>query len=403
MPTIAKRRPLASIRAVNGFQRKSTGVVILGSTGSIGLSTLAVLEHLPEFRVVGLAAHRDIDVLERQARALSPKFVAVHDEAAARELRRRMGGRIEVLAGPDGVVEAAGRPEAGVVVSAIVGSAGLRPTFEAVRLGKRVALANKETLVIGGELITAEMKRSGATLLPVDSEHSAIFQCLEGQAASSVRRVVLTASGGPFRTRRDLSRVTVRQALKHPTWRMGRKITIDSATLMNKGLEIIEARWLFDLPVDRIDVMIHPQSIVHSLVEFVDGSVLAQLGLPDMRLPIQYALTHPRRAVSGRPRLDLTKVAALTFEPPDEARFPAMGLARLAARAGGTAPVVLNAANEVAVEAFLAGRIAFTAIARVISRTLRALPVRPLTSLIDIEAWDREARIVAQAAAGARA
>jgi 1-deoxy-D-xylulose-5-phosphate reductoisomerase len=319
----------------------------------------------------------------------------VHDEAAARELRRRLNGRVEVLSGPQGVVEAAGRPEGQVIVSAIVGSAGLRPTFEAVRRGKRVALANKETLVVGGELITAEMKRSGATLLPVDSEHSAIFQCLEGRPAASVHRIILTASGGPFRTRKNLSRVTVREALRHPTWRMGRKITIDSATLMNKGLEIIEARWLFDLPVDRIDVMIHPQSIVHSLVEFVDGSVLAQLGLPDMELPIQYALTHPRRAALPRPRLDLARVGALTFAPPDTRRFPAMALACDAARAGGTAPVVLNAANEVAVEAFLAGRIGFTDIPRIIGRALKALPARRLEGLEDVVASDREARAVA--------
>ncbi len=370
-------------------------VTILGSTGSIGRSTIEVIRRLPGFSVVGLAAHRDIDRLERQIRQVHPKFVAVCDAAAAKELRRRVGRGVEILPGRAGVVEAAGRPEAGIVVSALVGSAGLAPTFEAVRRGKRVALANKETLVVGGDLVTREAARTGAEIVPVDSEHSAIFQCLHGRSAGLVRRLVLTGSGGPFRTRRSLVHVTVRQALKHPTWSMGKKVTIDSATLMNKGLEIIEAHWLFGLAVDAIDVLIHPQSIVHSLVEFVDGSVLAQLGLPDMRLPIQVALTWPERAAVARERLNLAKVGTLTFEPPDEARFPCLAHARTAVKAGGAAPIVLNAANEVAVEAFLAGRIPFRCIPAVIGGALANLRPKAPRSVGEVLEVDREARVVA--------
>jgi len=375
--------------------RSPRTVTILGSTGSIGRSTIEVIRRLPGFRIVGLAAHRDVVALERQIREVRPKFAAVCDEAAARDLKRRVGRRVEVLAGPRGVVEAAGRPEAGIVVSGMVGSAGLAPTFEAVRRGKRVALANKETLVVGGELVTREAARTGAELVPVDSEHSAIFQCLAGRGAAAVRRLVLTGSGGPFRTRRSLKGVTVRQALRHPTWSMGKKVTIDSATLMNKGLEIIEAHWLFGLAVDSIDVLIHPQSIVHSLVEFVDGSVLAQLGIPDMRLPIQVALTWPERAAVARERLDLSRTGTLTFEPPDERRFPCLAHARAAVKAGGAAPIVLNAANEVAVEAFLSGRIPFRAIPAVIGGALSTLRPRKPGSVEGILEIDREARVVA--------
>ncbi len=394
--TTLTRKPLPVARTASTNGHAPGGrVVILGSTGSIGQSTLEVLRGLPAFRVVGLAARRDIVTLERQVRACNPQFVAVEDEAAARTLKRRLNGRVEVLAGAAGVVEAAGRDGVDTVVSAMVGSAGLAPTFAAVRRGRRVALANKETLVVGGEIVTREAARSGARLLPVDSEHSAIFQCLEGHPRAGVRRVVLTASGGPFRTRKALDRVTVAEALNHPTWRMGKKVTIDSATLMNKGLEIIEARWLFGLPVEAIDVLIHPQSIVHSLVEFVDGSLLAQLGRPDMKLPIQYALTWPGRAAVARPRLDLAAGPALTFEPPDESRFPCLVHARAAARAGGAAPVVLNAANEVAVEAFLRRRLPFLGIAALIGDTLAALrPARP-NSVAEVTAVDREARAIA--------
>ncbi len=368
---------------------------MLGSTGSIGRSTLDVLRRLPAYRVVGLSAHRDIRTLERQIRAVRPKVVAVADEAAARDLKRRVRGACRVLSGPEGLVELAGHPGAGTVVSAIVGSAGLAPTLEAARCGKRIALANKESLVVGGALITAAAKRSGAVLLPVDSEHSAIFQCLAGRTAQPVKRILLTASGGPFRGVKSLDRVTVAQALRHPTWRMGRKITIDSATLMNKGLEILEATWLFNLPIRAIQVVVHPQSIVHSLVEFVDGSVLAQMGWPDMRLPIQIALTWPGRAPSGAPALDLARAGALTFEAPDEKRFRCLAHARAAGEAGGAAPVVLNAANEVAVEAFLGRRIGFTGIAAVIGATLAAFRPRAPRTLSDILAVDREARAVA--------
>ncbi len=367
--------------------------MILGSTGSIGRNAIDVIRRLPGFSVAGLAAGRDAASLERQARALKPRFVALHDRAAATALRRALAGlRIEVLEGPEGVAEAAERPEGDIVVSAMVGSAGLAPTWAAVKAGKRVALANKETLVVGGDLITREAARTGASLIPVDSEHSAIFQCLAGRGAEGVRRIVLTGSGGPFRTRRSLARVTVREALRHPTWRMGPKITIDSATLMNKGLEVIEARWLFGMPPDRIGVVIHPQSIVHSLVEFVDGSVLAQLGLPDMRLPIQYALTHPVRNAAPWPRLDLAAVGNLTFEPPDHRRFPCLGLCAEAARRGGAAPVALNAANEVAVAAFLAGRIGFMDIPRVIARSLARASGARLESVGQVLDADREAR-----------
>jgi len=384
--------PVSTDRQV---RRPGRRVAILGSTGSIGRSAIEVIRSLPGYSIVGLAAHRDIDRLERQVGEVHPRYVAVCDEAAAREFRRRVGRRVEVLHGPAGVVEAAGRAEADTVVSGMVGSAGLAPTFEAVRKGKRVALANKETLVVGGELITREAARTGAQLVPVDSEHSAIFQCLAGQPRGAVRRIMLTGSGGPFRTRRSLRGVTVRQALKHPTWSMGRKVTIDSATLMNKGLEIIEARWLFGVPVDSIDVLIHPQSIVHSLVEFVDGSVLAQLGIPDMKLPIQFALTWPDRAPVARERLDLARIGSLSFEPPDGRRFPCLAHARAAAKAGGAAPIVLNAANEVAVEAFLAGRIPFHAIPAVIGKALAKFRPRSPGNVAGVLEVDREARVVA--------
>lgn len=381
--------------ASNGSRPAGGGIVILGSTGSIGRSTLDVLERLPAYRVVGLGAHRDIATLERQVRAWKPKVVAVADEDAARSLKARLNGSCRVLSGPEGLVELAALPSAGTVVSAIVGSAGLAPTLEAAKRGKRIALANKESLVVGGALITAAAAKSGAALLPVDSEHSAIFQCLAGRPAQPVKRILLTASGGPFRRVKSLARVTVAQALKHPTWRMGRKITIDSATLMNKGLEILEARWLFNLPVSAIDVVIHPQSIVHSLVEFVDGSVLAQMGWPDMKLPIQVALTWPGRSASGAPSLDLARAGALTFEAPDEARFRCLAHARAAGTAGGAAPVVLNAANEVAVAAFLARKIGFESIAAVIGATLASFRPREPKSLPAILDVDREARAVA--------
>jgi 1-deoxy-D-xylulose-5-phosphate reductoisomerase len=392
---VAKSEIITQVKKFKPRTGAGKHVVILGSTGSIGRSAIDVIRRLPGFKIVGLTARSDVIEMERQARALAPKFVAMRDESAARELRSRLSRRTEVLAGSSGVAEAAAREEGDIVLSAIVGSAGLVPTFEAVRLGKRIALANKETLVAGGALIVREMKKSGAVILPVDSEHSAIFQCLEGQDRAGIRRLIITGSGGPFRTLRSLKKVTVRQALRHPTWRMGRKITIDSATLMNKGLEIIEAHWLFGLPVSAIDVLIHPQSIVHSMVEFVDGAVLAQMGLPDMKLPIQYALTWPKRAPAGRPRLDLAERSVLTFEPPDPVRFPCLSHARAAAEAGGSAPAVLSAANEVAVQGFLDGLIGFDGISRIIGETLETVKHGRPDSVEEVLEIDRAARAAA--------
>ena len=374
---------------------KEKRLVILGSTGSIGKSTIDVIGRIPGFRVVGLAASRNVSEMLRQVRRLRPKFVAMEDPESANRLKKKLGRKVEVLEGPDGVAELAGRDGVDVVVSAIVGSAGLRPTFEAVKRGRTIALANKETLVAGGELISRAAKQSGARLLPVDSEHSAIFQCIDGRDPAGIHRILLTGSGGPFRGRKSLKGVTVREALRHPTWNMGKKVTIDSATLMNKGLEVIEARWLFGVPAERIEVVIHPQSIIHSLVEFKDGSVMAQMGLPDMRLPILYALTWPDHVFAGLPRLNLAKSVPLTFESPDQGRFPCIRLARYAASRGGSAPVVLNASNEVAVQAFLEGRIPFTAIPEIIRASLGVHRVEHPSEVERILEIDREARSTA--------
>ncbi len=372
-------------------------LAILGSTGSIGQSALAVVaEHPQEFQVVGLAAGKNVGVLAAQIREFRPAWVSVQDEAAARELRETLGGfpRLEILTGREGAMAVASAPEADLVVSAMVGAVGLEPTLAAVEAGKTVALANKETLVAAGPLVMAAVAARGATLIPVDSEHSAIFQALEGQRREAVRRLWLTASGGPFWTwpAEKLAAATPAQALKHPNWAMGAKITIDSATMMNKALEVIEAGILFGLPVSRVEVFIHPQSIIHSLVEFVDGSVLAQLGWPDMRLPIAYALTYPRRLpLQGEP-LDLGKVAQLTFERPDLERFPSLRLGYQAAEIGGTMPAVLNAANEMAVAAFLDGRLSFPGIPRVVEETMAAHSVLPLESLaqvLEVNDWAR--------------
>ncbi len=373
-------------------------LAILGSTGSIGTSTLAVVEAYPdEFAVVALAAGSNLDRLAQQVRAFRPALVSVVSEAAARGLRERLDGaavRVEIGWGTPGLVRAATHPEADLVVSAIVGGAGLVPTLAAVRAGKNVALANKESLVMAGELVMAAARATGARILPVDSEHSAVFQCLANGGREGLRRVVLTASGGPFRTtpRSEFPRITPAQALQHPTWNMGRKITIDSATLMNKGLEVIEAHWLFDMDVTQVDVIVHPQSIVHSLVEFVDGSILAQLGITDMRLPILYALRYPKRGPSALPRLKLEEVATLTFEPVDREKFPCLTHAYRALEGGGTLPAVLNAANEVAVHQFLEGAIRFDQIPDVIARALDAHPARPLTSAEDLLELDRAVR-----------
>jgi 1-deoxy-D-xylulose-5-phosphate reductoisomerase len=352
-------------------------ITVLGATGSVGRRCLELVAQFPqEFRIAGLAARgSNLPLLAEQIRTHRPRAVALVDPAARDALARALPEpRPELLAGSEGLVALASTVDADIVLSALVGGAGLLPTLAAIRARRTVALANKETLVMAGALMTAAARQHQVALLPVDSEHSAIFQCLAGSDRGAVKRLILTASGGPFASYSEeaLERVTVAQALQHPTWRMGAKITIDSATLMNKGLEVIEAHWLFDRPFDQVDVVVHPQSIVHSMVEFVDGSVLAQLGMPDMGIPILYALSHPRRLACPAPALDLVKLGALTFEAPDPTRFPCLRLAREAGVAGGAAPVVLNAANEIAVAAFLDGRCGFMDIPRLIADALAA-------------------------------
>lgn len=373
------------------------GLAILGSTGSIGMNALSVVaEHPQEFRVVGLAAGRNAARLAEQVRRFRPAVVAVETPEVAAELKARLAREAapHILVGPEGVQAVATLPEVDLVLSAMVGAVGLAPTYAAILAGKDVALANKETLVAAGSLVMQAVREHGVALIPVDSEHSAIFQALHGHPSEEVRSLWLTASGGPFRTwsREQLAAATPKEALQHPNWAMGAKITIDSATMMNKALEVIEAAVLFSLPPERIRVFIHPQSIIHSLVEFVDGSVLAQLGWPDMRLPIAYALTYPRRLpLNGEP-LDLTRVAQLTFEAPDTGRFPALALGYEAAAIGGTMPAVLNAANEVAVAAFLAGRLPFLGIPRVVAETMAAHQPEPLASLEQVLAVNDWAR-----------
>jgi 1-deoxy-D-xylulose-5-phosphate reductoisomerase len=381
------------------------GISILGSTGSIGLSTLDVIRRHPDrFRVTGLAADRNDARLLEQCLEFRPAVAAMASpEAAARlaDAVRRHGLAIRVEAGPEGLAAGAAMEEANLVMAAIVGAAGLGPTLAAAHAGQPVRLANPESLVCAGRLLTDAVAATGAALVPIDSEHNAIFQCLPGsgppgRCPPGVRRILLTASGGPFRaaTAATLEQVTPEQAVAHPNWSMGPKISVDSATLMNKGLELIEACWLFGVAPGRVEIVVHPQSVIHSMVEYVDGSVLAQLGNPDMRTPIAHALGWPERIESGVESLDLVAVGQLSFEKPDEGRFPCLRLAREAAEAGGTAPAVLNAANEVAVEAFLGGRLNFTGIARVIESVLQRHEVRPVTSLasvLEADAWARSA------------
>jgi 1-deoxy-D-xylulose-5-phosphate reductoisomerase len=373
-------------------------LAILGSTGSIGQSTLSVVaEHPQEFDVASLAAGQNVALLAEQIERFRPRLVSVQDEAAAARLKELIPSNLapEIIFGPEGAVAAATAPGADLVVSAMVGAVGLEPTMAAVAAGTPVALANKETLVAAGSLVMDLARSQGVPLIPVDSEHSAIFQALQGQRREDIKKLWLTASGGPFRTwaAHRLAEVTAAEALKHPNWSMGAKITIDSATMMNKALEVIEAGVLFGLPVDQVGVYVHPQSIIHSLVEFVDGSVLAQLGVPDMRLPIAYALAYPRRLpLNGEP-LDLCRIGRLTFEEPDLERFPCLRLGYKAARTGGTMPAVLNAANEVAVAAFLEGGIKFPDIPRVVEETMAAHPAQPLESLeqvLRVNRWARE-------------
>jgi 1-deoxy-D-xylulose-5-phosphate reductoisomerase len=372
------------------------GIAILGSTGSIGRSTLDVVRHLPDrFRVDALAAGTSWESVLEQVREFRPAIVALGDPDAADSLRRALGSDSpEILAGTEAVAEVARRPGIDLVINALVGSRGLLPTLAALEAGTSVALANKETLVVAGGLVMEAARRGSAELLPLDSELSAIHQCLRGNAATAVERVILTASGGPFRNRcaAEFAEITPEEALSHPTWSMGPKITIDSATLMNKGLEIIETRWYFDVPYDRIDVVVHPQSLIHSLVEFVDHSVMAQVSEPDMRLPIQYVLTHPERRPSRVPALDLVRKGPLEFEEPDESRFPCLRLAREAGEAGGLAPAVLNAANEIAVEAFLGHEIGFCEIPEVIEECLgRCSTAEPtLENLREADVFTRE-------------
>src|SRR5438128_4317038 len=373
-------------------------VVLLGSTGSIGASTLKVAEDLPDrVRLVGLAAGSNSELLAKQTLKHRPEAVSINDPARARELESLFGVTARVYCGNEGLLKLATMPEADIVLIAIVGTAGLQPALAAIRAGKDIAVASKEILVMAGEIVMSEARKHGVKVLAVDSEHSAIFQCLDGKPPASVRRLWLTASGGPFRDKKlwpkeKFDEITVERALKHPSWVMGRKITIDSATLFNKGLEMIEARWLFDIEMARVGVVVHPQSVIHSMVEFVDGSMIAQLSTPDMCLPIQYALTYPERAASERVQTNLTKYGSLTFEEPDAERFPALDLARRAGEVGGTLPAVLNAANEVAVEAFCNGRIGFEQITGTVARTMdrHHVVLHPtLEQILAADAWAR--------------
>jgi len=375
-------------------------VTILGSTGSVGSNTVDLIErNRKSFAVDALTANGNVERLAEQARKLRPRLAVIGDPTKYAALSDALAGTgIETAAGPAAIVEAACRP-ADWVMAAIVGAAGLEATMAAVRRGAIVALANKECLVCAGALMMAEIARSGATLLPVDSEHSAIFQVFDFQHLDAVEKIILTASGGPFRDfdRAAMARVTPAQAVAHPNWNMGAKISVDSATMMNKGLEVIEAHHLFGLSESRIEIVVHPQSVVHSLVAYVDGSVLAQLGSPDMRTPIAYALRWPQRMAAPSARLDLAAIGALTFEPPDPVRFPALQVARDALRAGGAAPTVLNAANEVAVHGFLAGRLGFLDIVPTVERTLAAMPAAAPASLQEVCHLDERARAVARA------
>ena len=371
-------------------------ISILGSTGSIGTSALDVIAlHPDRFEVVGLAEGHDVALLARQIEQFNPRMVSVKDETSARILPELVKGKIpEIVWGVEGACRVASMKDADTVVSAIVGAAGLKPTIEAIKAGKNIALANKETLVVAGELVTRLVKKHNVTILPIDSEHSAIHQSLSGHRKEDVSRLILTASGGPFLKipLKDLERVTIADALRHPRWSMGAKITIDSATMMNKGLEVIEAHWLFGMPQEKIDVMIHPQSIIHSLVEYKDGCVIAQLGVPDMRAPIAYALSYPERIETNVEKLDLKKVGQLTFEAPDFEKFRCLKLAYDVLKAGGSGPVVLNASNEIAVTAFLAGKIPFVSIANVVEKTIGKYDMRRCETLEEIEDVDLWAR-----------
>jgi len=380
------------------------GIAILGSTGSIGCNSLRVIESLgsERFKVVALAAGRNVNQLADQIAQWSPELVSIESDEVAAELRAELTARgispPRLLVGEAGLVEVATHDHADCVISATVGAVGFVPTLRALEAGKRVALANKETLVMAGELMTRAAEASGAELLPVDSEHNALHQCLRGEQRSEVHRIILTASGGPFRTRdrQSMSKATVAEAMKHPTWNMGAKITIDSATLMNKGLEVIEAHWLFGFSADEIAIVVHPESVVHSMIELIDGSIIAQMGVTDMRHAIQYALTYPERCPSELPPLDLTKLASLNFEQPDLDRFPCIALAYRALRTGGTLPAAMNAANEEAVQAFIDERICFSDIPQIIRDVMNGHATEPLTNLENVLKADASARLLAR-------
>lgn len=392
---------------------RSKGVVVLGSTGSVGASTLDVLaRHKNRYQVIGLAANKNVNSMMKQCKTLFPKFAVMFDDKAALELEsncRREGLETEVLSGESGIRYIAALEDADIVMAAIVGAAGLLPALDAVRGGKRVLIANKEPLVMLGGLFVQEARRAGATILPIDSEHNAIFQCLPLSCSNGlpipdkpsnygIRKIILTASGGPFRDCQleELRYVTPEQACNHPNWVMGKKISVDSATMMNKGLEIIEACWLFNLKPENVDVVIHPQSIVHSLVEYIDGSILAHLGSPDMRIPIAHALAWPERIASGSQTLNLCDLGTLDFQPPQLERFPCLRIAREVAHRGGTAPAIANAANEVAVDLFLAGELQFTAIPRLIADTLENVTASDVCDMESVLEADAKARIFAQ-------
>jgi 1-deoxy-D-xylulose-5-phosphate reductoisomerase len=378
---------------------KMKNVVLLGSTGSIGTSTVKVAEDLPNrIRLLALAAGNNATLLLEQTQKHKAAAISIFDPAKANELQKTLSHGTRVFSGEEGLIQLATLPEADIVLIAIVGTAGLKPALAAIRAGKDIAIASKEILVMAGEIVMNEARKHGVRVLAVDSEHSAIFQCLDGKPPGSVRKLLLTASGGPFRDKKlwpgeKFAEITVERALKHPSWVMGKKITIDSATLFNKALEMIEARWLFDIEIERVGVIVHPQSVVHSMVEFVDGSIVAQLSTPDMCLPIQYALTYPDRAASSRVQTNFARLAQLTFEEPDVQRFPALNLARRAGELGGTLPAVLNAANEIAVEAFVNHKINFPQITEVVQRAMDAHKVTPhptLEQILEADAWARE-------------
>lgn len=371
-------------------------LVILGSTGSIGRNALEVISRYPDrFHVTGLSAHKNVSQLVEQIEKFHPEIVAVTDEAAFQETSKLVGHRSKILPGEEGAIALATREDVDMVVSAMVGAAGLRPTLAAIRAGKDIALANKETLVVGGEIILSAASASGVRLIPVDSEHSAIFQSILGHSKKEIKRLILTASGGPFRTwpAKKMAAITPTEALHHPNWEMGAKITVDSATMMNKGLEVIEARWLFEVAPEDIEILIHPESIVHSMVEYIDGAVIAQLGIPDMRIPIAYALGYPERIDVGLEPLDLAQVGCLTFEKPDREKFPALNLAYKAIKKGKTFPAVLNAANEVAVQAFLDKKMPFLSIPEVVSYVMKIHEPKEVTleTVMAADQWGRKA------------